>query len=427
MANIRKAWAEKVGEASKRIVELHVEVSVPGYVDPACHVRGRISVPSPPQSDDERYHLARVLVSETVLPVLRPNIEVRILDMTTKRIRTWKNTVEVKDLSMPRFMWWEKEYVENPYMRALPMKELNQRFFDVMFNSNEISKDGKLGIQGDTNGVQWMRYFQHVLTEAKMRELPMPLFLDDRYSPDWAKDAFTASVKGKHSTKASDAVAVWTASKKDNEFYVVKYGEYRFMKEFLESGQMLIQPSRNFDDESYNQALRDDENSVSVFGVRTTDGTAIPAHDIRDWGDRYSMREFSSSMDRDYMMYCMARTLSPTLFSHFGEGYDSCVLIHDMDEFMKRMGEGTKREFPPEDFAHGRGRVTYIDPLGAIQPTPDIPEESKVAIPFLKHFRHTYQGEFRFVWVPRIPMKDGLTKMIVSIGSLGDIAEIIRI
>ena len=426
VTNIRKRWAEKVGEASKLVVELHVEASVPRGADPACRVRGSVGVLSPPRSDDERYHLAQVLVGKTVLPLLRPNMEVRILDMTTKRIGTRQHTIKVKDISMPRFMWWEKEYVENPYMRALPMKELNQRFFDTMLNSNEISKDGKLGIQVATNGVQWMRYVQHVLTEAKMRELPMPLFLDDRYSPDWAKDAFMSSVKGKHSTSASDAVAAW-AKEKDNELYVVKYGEYRFMKEFLESGQMLIQPSRNFDDESYNQALRDDENSASVFGVRTTDGTVIPAHDIRGWGDRYSMREFSSSMDRDYMMYCMARRLSPTLFSHFGEGYDSCVLIHNMDEFVKRMGECTKKEFPPEDFAHGRDRVTYIDPLGAIQPTPDIPEESKVAIPFLKHFRHTYQDEFRFVWVPRTPMKDGLTKAIVSIGPLEDIAEIIRI
>ena len=74
------------------------------------------------------------------------------------------------------------------------------------------------------------------------------------------------------------------------------------------------------------------------------------------------------------MLYCMGRTLSPTLFAHFGEGYDACVLIHDMDEFVKRVGEHTKAYFPPQDFVHAHGSVTYIDPLGAIQPVSDIPE-----------------------------------------------------
>ena len=423
MNKIREAWAEKVGQASNLVVELYVEAAVPGYQDPPCHVRGCVGIPGPAYSDEERYHLAGSLVGETVLPALRPNLAIRILDMTTKRIEAPK-TVEVKNISMPRFMQWEADYVKNPYMRALPMKDLNKRFLDITVNMDEITTGGKFGVRSDADSVAWWSYFQHVLMEAKMRELPFPLFLDDRYAPDWDKDSFTLSVKGQRSSKAFNAVKKWKCEK-DNEFSVLKYGEYRFMEEFIKKGEMLIQPSRKFDDEAYNLAIRDDENRMSVFGVSTEDDGVIPAYNIRGWDDRYSMLEFSSAMDRDYMMYCMGMTLSPTLFSHFGP-YDACVLIHDMNEFVRRVDVGTSNQFPSRDFIQVRGKVTYLDPVGAIKPTPDVPEGKKLSIPFIKHFRHTYQNEYRFVWIPKEAKKD-LEKMILSIGSIEDIAEIIRI
>ena len=382
----------------------------------------------PPRSDVERDFLAQALLQETVLPALGPKWVLRILDMTTKRVRTLKRTIELADngLSMPRFMWWEKEYVENPYMRALPMKDLNQRFLDLIANTHDITKAGKLGIRIMTGGVEWMRYFQHVTTEAKMRELPFPLFLDERHSPDWDKDAFFSSVRGDHSARADRAVKQWRETQ-DRDFHVVKYGEYQFMRAFLESGQIQISPSRTFNNELYNQALRDDENSMTVFGVRTPDGVVVPAHDLPSWwGDRYTMLEFTSSMDRDYLLYCMAGTLSPTLFSHFGQDYDACVLIRDMDAFARRLQEATRECFPAAEFVHAGGQVTYVDPVGAIPPTPSVPERSSIPIPFLKHFRYAYQDEVRFVWVPKEP-RLGFEKTVINIGSLRDIAEIIRI
>ena len=145
-----------------------------------------------------------------------------------------------------------------------------------------------------------MRYFQHVLVEARMRELPFPLFLDNRYSPDWGNDSFITSIKGKHSSTAYQALTMQT-EERPKYSYIVKYGEHRFMQRFLSCGEMLISPSKSFDDETYNQAIRDDENMIEVFGAPTTDGRVVPANSIaRTWGDRYSMRTFSSRLDHDY-------------------------------------------------------------------------------------------------------------------------------
>ena len=340
-----------------------------------------------------------------------------------------ERTVEVDEggLSMPRSMWWEKEYNEHPYMRALPMKDLNERFHDLALNLLQTSEGGKVGMEIASVGVEWGPYMQHVLQEAIARERPYPLFLDKRYAPDWTKDGFASSVKSRHSAGAFEAVKAWVDGGGDGRFAVAKYGERRWMERFFDSGEMLIRPSIDYDDNAFNRAQRDDENSVSMFGARTSDGSTVSVNDLPGWwGDRYSMTEFTTAMDRDYMLYCLARTLSPTLFSHFGDGYDACVLVHDLEEFAKRVDEVTRECFPAGEFVHGHCWTTYIDPLGAIQPTPEPPDRSvKITIPFLKHFRHAYQEEYRFVWVPSEPHR-GFEATSVRVGSLRDIAEIIR-
>lgn len=425
MTTIRTRWADRVGEASTSAVHLDIEAFVPRYCDPPCQIRGVISVPGPPASDAEQLHLARILVAQTPLPKLRPHLALRVLTSSSKDFDTPTPIVAVTDLRMPRFMSWEKEYMENPYLRALPMREINHRFHDILANSHDITKDGKLGLGTTADRIEWMRYLQHVLAEVRTRDLPFPLFLDMRYSPTPEDDSFMSSVKGGHSRRAANAVATWM-SNSNSDFSIIKYGEYRYMKRLLDAGEMLIQPSRDFDKDSYNQALRDDENTISVFGVRTSDGSAIPAHDVPGWSNQYHMQIFSSTTDRDYMLYCMACTLSPTLFSHFGQSYDSCILIHDADEFVKRVTEGTSAAFPPGDFVHAHGKVTYIDPLGAIPPKPSIPEGAAIPIAFLKPFRHAYQDEFRFVWIPKTSTKKDLPQRTVRMGCLGDIAEIVR-
>ena len=428
MSTIRTAWAEKVGQPSEVVVDLQVEASKPGYIDSPCVVRGRVAVPDPPQTEDETALVAQALVAETVLPALEPDWQVRVLEMNTKRLRTFQRTVDVcrEGLSMPRFRWWEKEYVENQYMRALPMRDVNHRLFDLFMNLQNVTGGGKIGLRRTANGVEWWRFVQHVLTEVRSRELPYPLFIDKRHAPDWANDAFVGSVTGNHAARAERAIREWKKTRR-RDYQVVKYGEYQFMRAFLDSGQVQISPSRTFKDEQYVRALRDDENSMSAFGARGLDGYVIPAGHLPDWwGDRYAMRQFTTSMDRDYLLYCMTATLSPTLFSHFGEGYDACVLVHDVEALARRLDEATKESFPAADFVHAFSPVVYVDPLGAIPASPGLPDDAQVPIPFLKHFRYAYQDEVRFVWVPREPRRS-FRRTSVSIGSLEDIAEIIRV
>ena len=241
--DVRNDWAGKVGEPSQLVVELHVEAQVPRSADPPCGVRGRVGVPSAPRSDAERHYVARTLVDHTVLPLLRSELELRILEMTTVPLSN-ERTVEVDErgLSMPTFMWWEKEYVEHPYMRALPMKDLNCRFHDLVPNALKITKGGKVGMEITTGEIQWARYHQHIFMEATRRELPYPLFLDKRYAPDWSRDGFSSSVKGRHSSRAYEAVKKWAESGPGSQFSVLKYGEKQFMEKILGGRRDANQP-----------------------------------------------------------------------------------------------------------------------------------------------------------------------------------------
>lgn len=425
MDRVRKTWAMDIGKPSNLVVELQLEVKESGYSDPPCKILGVVGVPNLPNNDAEQLCVAMALVEKTNLQILMPNMEIRILGMKTRRLSTAKRDIALKKITMSRSLAMRNEYVENPYLRSMSMKELNQRFHDVMVNLQTISNGGRITLRADNEGLQWLAYFEHVFMEAEMRQLPYPLFLDGRYKPDWDKDGFFTSVKTDHSKRASGLVSKWKGN--IDAVQLVKYGEYRYMKGFLKEGTMLVSPSRSFENEGYNQALRDDENSMSVFGVRTGNDEITPAHSIPSWwGDRYSMREFTSSMDRDYFLYCMGESLSPTLFSHFGQDYDACVVVYDMEELLRRVETGARTVFKSSEFVYSCSRVTYIDPLGAIPPVPAVANVSAFQIPFLKHFRHRYQDEFRFVWVPQAPMRN-FNKVLVTIGSIEDIAEIIRI
>ena len=69
-AGVRRGWAAQVGEPSRLVVRLHVEAAASGSGRDRCRVRGCVGVPSPPNDDAERYHLAGILVGHAGLPKL---------------------------------------------------------------------------------------------------------------------------------------------------------------------------------------------------------------------------------------------------------------------------------------------------------------------------------------------------------------------
>ena len=63
-----------------------------------------MGVPNQATNEAELIYLARILLQQTILPILRPNLEFRITEATTIRSDTIKETVHIDlgSLSMPR-------------------------------------------------------------------------------------------------------------------------------------------------------------------------------------------------------------------------------------------------------------------------------------------------------------------------------------
>jgi len=62
------------------------------------------------------------------------------------------------------------------------------------------------------------------------------------------------------------------------------------------------------------------------------------------------------------------------------------------------------------------GPANYVDPL--------LPRSADVFVPLCKHFRYSYQEEYRFCWLPSPPVQK-LSYVDIRLGSLADIAELV--
>jgi hypothetical protein len=114
----------------------------------------------------------------------------------------------------------------------------------------------------------------------------------------------------------------------------------------------------------------------------------------------------------DYWLYCLTSSIEPRLFIDFDA--DACVIIRNRTRFEQMM-----RRASNQLAAEMQSRqVMYFDPM--------LPETGNIFVPFVKHFGYTYQKEFRFCWVPRIPVET-LGCLDVTLGSLVEFAEFIGI
>jgi hypothetical protein len=103
---------------------------------------------------------------------------------------------------------------------------------------------------------------------------------------------------------------------------------------------------------------------------------------------------------------CLGRRYQYRLFDDFG--YDSCVVIREPQRFIERTRSCMEGVLP--GWAFSASRVSYLDPCHPT-PTDDVL--------FSKHFRFTYQQEFRMVWeAPTRKILGNARSSVESNGSL---------
>lgn len=105
-------------------------------------------------------------------------------------------------------------------------------------------------------------------------------------------------------------------------------------------------------------------------------------------------------------------------FGEDGEPAEACVLIHNQEEFERRLKDAVRQALPGWwDISFDA--VKYVDPYFVLQGI------SGAEIYSVKDLRFLYQGEYRLMAIPPLGNQKPLHRLSLKLGPLFDIAELI--
>lgn len=177
---------------------------------------------------------------------------------------------------------------------------------------------------------------------------------------------------------------------------LVKYGQAEHINEICPKGSIRVCPASSYDDPSLNAAIEDKE--LRRYIQPTTElkfevideATGQVNGELPAIGNRLEL-----GSGTDYYACCFSSVLEEGLFVDFD--YDACLVIQNPSVFLRTLYEAFRRLHPDWIFVHGP--VCYFDPVNP--PYFDDP----FAVWRYKHFRYSYQREYRLVWLPPRPIE----------------------
>ena len=311
---------------------------------------------------------------------------------------------------VPRHEAWRRDYRANRYMRDLTTEDLLARAGDLMTAQLFYGPNGKISIKVDAEPLSEMERLTHVFEELAMRGI------------SYRHRGIIEALNLPRPPQVSEARQV-LAGKSFPEKILVKFGKRHHMAELLLNGRGRLSPASFYSDPSLGRARSDAEAQVAAY-VHPADAHRFFWVETDDRGRRaidVSVSYVGSTQvhlqaTTDFYVYCMAATCDARMFADFD---NTCVVITRPDEFVKRVqGAVSERLAGWQFFA---AAVEYFDPFFS--------RPHQMAPHIFKHFRFSYQKEFRLLWVP--PSSDVASAhswdhIPFEIGPLTAYAELIR-
>jgi len=306
-----------------------------------------------------------------------------------------------------RHIFWRRQYDQARYARHLPQPDLNRRIRDIVLNLLVLDANAMINLGPlDAEKAVWMEKWTHVLEEMELRHGPYP--------NGFTRDILHREPFPNFASELAQKAARELASRGlEQEQVYIKYGKREFMERLLDVGSLRIQPASYYSQPSHNGAIGDDELSLDMSLVLSRDDVIKVVKNPQDVPEIINDQVVNvrhTSLN-DYWIYCVTQSVGARLFADFEA--DSCVIVRNRDEFRNRLKSASEPRLQATMFA---GPTKYFDPL--------LPQSAKVSVPFAKHFRYTYQQEYRYAWFPPTPGNQ-LSHADIEIGSLRDIAELV--
>jgi hypothetical protein len=305
--------------------------------------------------------------------------------------------VSINDLAV----LWQVAYRADRYLKQLQDKDLYERVADIAANTMRMDDDRKLrpilfkdedGNYKPDRDFDWLRLLTDTRTELRIRGQDF-----DQKTQPIARIVFAQRLDDETWCKRPDLVhhSLGARGSYVRPKKIFKFGEKQWIEWILEKGKIRVSPASEFKNSKFNPAVRDDEVRFSYFERGSLVG------------------EFQVD---DYYVFCASEVYDYRFYRDFAD-YDSCLVIHNAEEFCERIRRATELNLRAAVFGVVSAPVIYFDPFRVEKP------ESAQEIWFSKHFRHSYQHEFRFVWPPRSRLP--LVPFDLDIGDIRDIAELI--
>jgi hypothetical protein len=310
-----------------------------------------------------------------------------------------------------RHVLWREAYKKNRFLRHLSQPELQQRVRDVMLNMMVLTPNALIGLGStqEPEAQHWMIRWTQVLEEMQLRYGPFPSGFTNGFIRQEPFPDFVGALGKK-------AAHVFASLKLDPEQTLIKYGKPQHMAALLAQGRARIQPASFFSGSHLNGAIRDDELSLSLSLVVSRGEVVSLVRNPQDVpataGDQVLQLNYEASSD--YWLYCVTQSHEPRLFVDFDAS--ACVIIKNKKAFSDRLEHAAASKMA--DSTYACGKAVYVDPHQ--------PDSADFRVQFAKHFRYTYQREYRFAWMPYEPAK-ALEPVDVEMGPLDDIATLVEL
>lgn len=302
--------------------------------------------------------------------------------------------------------FWRLRYRVQRYMRYVPLEEMEQRNADIFTNLTTLTAEGQIGLEilpKDDQYLSWMELWIHIFEEYALRGLQ----LEKSFTRKIQFPKPTAPLPAKGSRELEER-------RIDPTGKLIKYGNREWLKETWLTGRWRLSSASYYASDQLCAARRDSEMMLEVSipnFLRHPQATT-------EINDEYpetlaSVDAMNITCETDYYLACFARSYIPRMFDDFGA--NSCLIVMDEKTFRRRFEAAIAKVLPNSLWMSNQ--VGYIDPL--------LPK----GIPntyFAKHFRYSYQSEFRFVVLPPENC-ERLEPVFIDLGPLTDCCDFLDV
>lgn len=303
---------------------------------------------------------------------------------------------------------WIFQYRVRPYLRYMSIDKVRERIAVIMRNLTTVSHEGLISVFDlHQASVLWSQKMLDVITECGARGID-PVSL----KPDLSGIPFLKNEALEIAKRNSDLHNAF-----NGKMGLYKYTSSNYSEAFIKNGIVMVSPASFYNNLSHNDAIRDDEMSISTI-ITPFDydlGTIDPY--FRKASPNRCHMIIDHKKPSNHYIFCASVKFDLRYFFDFG--CDACIFISNRDEFIKRLISKVSEALPAWDIRFDAAK--YVDPyfLTCLLPG-DSPE-----MYFIKDFSYMYQFEHRLVAIPPEGYNKPMNRFTVELGNLEDIAEVI--